>query len=266
MASLAPVVETLDKVPEAARSFYEAKDGKYSLILEGAPAGFVSAADLAAANGKVVEFRDKNIALLQEVDTLRPLKTQFEGIDPAVAKDAILKVAELSKKGVKGADDIAAMITTAVNAAVKPLQEQLTGNAQALATEKARADESTLRSKVSEVFLKAGGKANALDFIVGEAKSIFKVVEGVVKAADNMFSTEKPGELIGVQEWIGAQVKKNDFAFEPSKGSGAVTTSGGRTTSDTRQVLLDPTPQQLGDPGISKRIQKGELKIEYSNR
>lgn len=267
MASLVPVVESLDKVPEAARSYYEQKDGKYVLSLDGSPAGFVPAADLASANGKVVEFRDKNIALLQEVDTLRPLKTQFEGIDPVAAKDAIAKVAELGKKGVKGADDIATMLKSAVDAAIKPFQDQLTSTAATLASEKARADDSTLRSKVADVFLKAGGKANALDFIVTEAKTVFSVDGGDVKAAANKFSSEKPGEPLGLQEWIGTQVKKNDFAFGPSTGTGAVNTqTGGKTgtVNDTRKVLTDPTPQQLGQYG--KEISKGEMRVEYTNK
>lgn len=263
MPALAPVVESLDKVPESARSFYEQKEGKFHLSLDGSPAGFVPAADLASANSKVVEFRDKNITLLQEVDTLRPLKTQFEGIDPAAAKEALAKVAELGKKGVKGADDIASMMKTAVDAAIKPFQDQLTATAATLETEKKRADESTLRSKVSEVFIKAGGKANALDFIVGEAKSVFKVEAGEVKAHDNKFSTDKPGELLGLTEWIGTQVKKNDFAFEASKGSGAIVgAQGNKTVMDARKVLTDPTPQQLGQ--FSKEIARGEMRVVYT--
>lgn len=265
MSALVPVVEKLDQVPEAARTFYEQKDGKYVLKLDGAPAGFVPAADLASANGKVVEFRDKNIALLQEVDTLRPLKTQFEGIDPVAAKDAIAKVAELGKKGLKGVDDVTAAMNAAVQAAVKPLQEQLQAQAQSLATEKTRADESTLRSKVSDVFLKAGGKANALDFIVGQAKSVFQVDGGEVKAAPNKFSADRPGEPLGIQEWITGQVKVNDFAFGPSTGTGAVSTqTGNKTVNDTRKVLVDPTPQQLGQYG--KEISKGEMRVEYTNK
>lgn len=264
MAALVPVVDSLDKVPEAARSFYEQKDGKYHLSLEGAPAGFVSAADLATANGRVVEFRDKNIALMQEVEPLRGLKTKFDGIDPEAAKTALAKVADLEKKGIKGGDDITAAVTSAVEAAVKPLKDQLLTTQQTLNDEKKRADEGTLRSSVAERFLKSGGKAKALDFIVGQAKSVFTVENGVVKAAANKFSTERPGEPLSLDEWVAAQVQENDFAFEPSKGSGAPPQGPGGSggSGDNRKVIKDPTPQQLGEHAAD--VKAGKTRFEYT--
>src|SRR4051812_43384559 len=111
MPALTPVVDSLEQVPEAARSFYEPRDGKFVVSLSAAPAGFVPAADLAAANGKIVEFRNNNITLNNEVTELRTLKTAFDGIDPVAAKDAIGKVAALGTKGVKDADDVQKLVT-----------------------------------------------------------------------------------------------------------------------------------------------------------
>lgn len=265
MPNLASTVDSLDQVPEAARPFYIQKDGKYVVALDGAPSGFVSAADLATANGKIVEFRDNNIALAKEVETLRPLKSQFEGIDPIAAKDAIAKVAELGKKGVKGEDDVQKLVTSAVEAALKPVKEQLTASQQATETERKRADESTLRQTITAQFLKAGGKAKAVDFIVTQAASAFKVENGVVAAQPNKFSTERPGEPLGVEEWIGSLTKEHDYAFASSTGSGAAPANGGASQlRPGQQVLRDPTPQQLGE--FATKIAKGEYKVEYTNK
>lgn len=266
MPALTPVVDSLDKVPEAARPFYEAKDGKFHVSLEGAPAGFVPAAEHATQLGKVVEFRDRNIALLQEVETLRPLKTQFEGIDPVTAKTAIAAQAELGKKGVKGADDLAAQITAAVTAAVAPLKSQLDTAVKETAAERIRADQSVLRSQVSEKFLKAGGKPNAIDFILGKAQESFQVEGGAVKALPNKFSSDRPGDALGLDEWLVGAARENDFAFETSGGTGAAPVKGSSNVRAGQTILRDPTPQQLGDAQVAKDLKAGKTRIEYTTK
>lgn len=265
MPALAPVVDSLDKVPEAARGFYEPKDGKHVLILDGSPAGFVPAADLATANGKIVEFRDTNIALLKENGELKPLAEQFKGIDPVAAKAAIAKVADLGKKGVKDVDDIAALVLSAVTAAVAPLQQKLEANETQTAAERKRADDLTLRTTIGDKFLKAGGKQGAVDYIVSKAAEAFKVDAGKVAALPNQFSADKPGTALGIDEWITRATKEHDFAFEPSGGSGAAGSKG--VGADPRragqQVLTDPTPKQLGQFG--KEIAAGKMRVEYTN-
>lgn len=262
MPALAPVVESLDKVPEAARPFYEAKDGKYSLSLDGAPAGFVPASELASANGKVVEFRDNNIKLTQEVEILRPLKTKYEGIDPDAAKDALAKVAELGKKGVKGADDLAAMVSSALDAALKPIKEQLSTSQAETVAERKRADDSAMRSHITEKFLKAGGQVKAVDFIIGLAKEAFTVEKGVVKALANKFSADRPGEALGIDEWLVGAAKDNDFAFAPSSGTGANPSRTGTPLKAGQTILMNPTPAQLGENATA--ISKGLVKVQYS--
>lgn len=263
MPALAPVVDKLETVPEAARPFYEAKDGKFHLALESAPAGYVPAAQLAEANGKVITFRDTNVALLKEIEPLRGLKTQFDGIDPTAAKEAIAKVAELGKKGVTGEADL----KTLIDAAVAPLRTQLETSAAQTAAERKRADDAALRSSVGEKFLKAGGKAKALDYVIGQAQGVFTVDQGVVKAQPNRFSTEKPGDPLSIDEWIAGLTKEHDFAFEVSGGGGAQ--GGTKPGSGTgvvlkagQTLLSDPTPAQLGEH--SKDILAGKVKVVYT--
>jgi hypothetical protein len=266
MPALAPIIETLDKVAEPLRQFYEQKEGKFHLILEGAPPGFVTVTDHNAANAKVVEFRDNNVKLLKEVEELRPLKTKFEGLDPEAAKTAIAELAELKKKGVTKPDDVTAVIQTAVDAAIKPLKDQLVASQTAAEADRKRADEGTLRSVIGEKFLKAGGKAKALDYIIAQAGGVFSVENGSVKAAPNKFSTVKAGEALSVEEWIGSLAKEHDFAFEPSRGGGAPPTGGGPggpTLKAGQTILKNPTPQQLGEH--AKDIKDGKYLVQYDD-
>jgi len=266
MAPLAAVIESLDKVAEPLRQYYEQKDGKFHLTLDGTPQGFVTAADHAVQLGKVVEFRDNNIKLKKEVDDLAPLKTKFEGIDPEEAKTAIAKVKELGSKGVTKPDDIAALVAEGVKAATKPLADQVALMQASSVADRKRADDATLRQHVGEKFVKIGGVPSAMDFIIGKASSSFEIVDGVVKAKSTQFSSERPGEPLTVDEWLSAQTKESDFAFKASAGGGAANVGGpgGPVLKPGQTLLKDPTPQQLGE--FADAIRKGTMKVVYSNQ
>src|SRR5205809_8079866 len=77
-------IDKLDDVAEPFREHY-VKDGDKSYL---------------ATQGdhpKVVQFRENNIKLTKEVEELRPLKTKFEGIDPAAVAADRAKLAELAE-------------------------------------------------------------------------------------------------------------------------------------------------------------------------
>jgi hypothetical protein len=76
---------------------------------------------------------------------------------------------------------------------------------------------------------------------------VFVVEDGQVKAKPNQFSAAKPGESIGIDEWLQGQAKENDFAFEPSGGGGASAGNGngGAPRPGVRRVV-NPTPEELG--------------------
>lgn len=260
------VLDNLEGLTDEVKAEYEQKNGKFYLKLEGTPEGYVTNQELLAANTKVVEFRDKNIALLKENDELRPLKTKYEGIDPVEAREAITKMKALGKEGIKDADDIATRVRTEAEALIKPLRDQLAMSAAETAAERRRADESLLHSKISEQFIKIGGKANATDFVVNLAKDNFEVKEGKVVAKAGKFSTSKPGDPLSVEEWLTADLSKNhDYVLEPSKGGGAppVKAPSGLQASKVRpdqKVLINPTPQELGQH--SADIAAGKVKIQ----
>lgn len=266
MAALSPVVDSLDTVPESARTFYEQKDGKYQLALSAPPPGFAPVADLNTANARVVEFRDNNIALQKTLDALKPLEAFKDlGVDAATAKAAVTKVKELENKGVKGTEDIQAISQAAAAAAIAPLQEQLKTALSALDAEKTRADESTLRSAVSERFLKANGQASALKFVVDLAKEEFAVQSGEVKAKPNKFSAVKPGEPLNIDEWMTGVLKSHPFFFEQSRGGGAGNNGNPGSAENLKPgqtVLLDPSPQQLGEHADD--IRAGKMVVRHT--
>jgi hypothetical protein len=242
-------VSDLTQVPEAFRPLYVQKDGKFLLDVRGDLPGYVPAALHAEALGREVEKRDNNIKLLkalgvesldaglQRATMLAALTPErlaaMKDLDPIAAKAAMDRVAALEAKGVKTGEDVQIQIKAALDAALTPLRDELAGERKARAEAQERADKALLRQSVGDTYLKAGGKASALDFIIGEASKAFHVQDNAVKALDNQFSAEKPGQPLGIDEWLTIATKKFDFAFETSKGGGAI--GGGNGNGTTRQ-------------------------------
>ena len=278
MPQLAPVIESLETVAEPLREFYVVKEGGgFRLDLSGTPTGFVPSAELATANGKVVEFRDNNTKLVKERDDLLPLKdlqTKWEGIDPEAARTAIAAQAALVTKGITKPGDLDTTVKAAVDAAlsriqteqIDPLKTQLTEVTTREAGAQERADKLLLKDQVGTKFLSAevGGEPGALDFILSKTDGVFKVDNGQLVALANQFSAVKPTEALGVDEWMGQQIKLYPFAFKASQGGGAPPANKNGLRPG-QQILRDPTPEQLGDPAIAKQIQEGKLKLEYTS-
>src|SRR5439155_22114343 len=117
-----------------------------------------------------------------------------------------------------------------------------------------------LKSIVSEAFLKAGGRANALDFMVAKAQAALTVENGAV--VGKVFDPDKPGEKLTVEGFIALQIRESDYAFHPSNGGGSPSRTGGGRPPAANQ-LVDPTPQQLGEHASA--IKAGTLKVVYTN-
>lgn len=269
MSALVPVVDKLEDVPEQARQFYVQKDGKFHVDLAGAPVGFVPASELALANGKVVEFRDTNIALTKKVNDLEPVVAKFKDIDPEAARIALTEKAELAAKGIKKPTDLDAMRASLLEdiktSLVKPLTDRLTQVTTAMAEKQKVIDDGILSSTLGDKFIAAGGVPGLKDYIVGKAKDVFEVVDGIVKAKAAQFSADRPGESLGLDEWLTRHTKESPYVFKPSGGGGANPAAGGVGGARTGVTILkDPTPQQLGEAG--KDIKAGKVRVEYSEQ
>lgn len=242
------VVTDISTVPEAQRSLYIQRDGKYVLDVEGA----VAHAEHEALKAQLVTFRDNNIALLKALGAQTPedgLKRaaavagidqakleRLKAIDPDEYERLKTQVAGLKDKGMDTPDAADAKVKALIEAALGPLKSQLETEQKARQAAQAAADEGALRTSVATAFTKAGGRADALDFVAGAAKGAFRVVDGKVVAAEGKFSTAKPGEPLTLAEWMDETAKQYAFAFEPSKGGGAPGGNAPQARAGVRQV------------------------------
>jgi len=270
---LKSTIETIEEVDEAFRPHYKvapAGTKGFVLDLDDTPTGFTPNAEPAANANKVVEFRNNNIALIKEVEELRPLKTKFSGIDPIEAKAAIDKVKELKVKGVTKPDDVenlmSAMLKKFTEDVVDPLKTELATEKTARTTADQAVATATMRTQLGEKFLKIGGEPGALSFILTQAEDSFHVVDGHTVAKENVFSTDSPGSALEPDEWLkhSATAPATSFAFKTSNGGGS---EGDKPTSGFKpgaKVLVDPTPAQLG--ANMDAIANGTVVVNSSQR
>lgn len=242
--ALKPVYDKQDQIPQPLREHYVEEDGRFVLQHDGEH----------PALAKVAEFRTNNVAMKRELDELRPLKTKFEGIDPSVVAAERAELAELRplKAKVAGLDLDAARAALTENAALKAAASEA----------EAKAKRVQLRAVIESKALAAGafpkGAGMLTDKLMAEDK--FFVEGDSVKAKPGLFSPDRPGEPLTVEDWLRSASREYSFAFKPSSGSGSVGSGSASETSSVR-VLRNPTEKQLG--AAATDILKGRVRVEH---
>jgi hypothetical protein len=236
--SLKCVVNSLTEVAGPLWDYYKkTADGRFALVLDGEPAGYVK-------SSKLDEFRANNRDLHTAKTELESRLKAFDGIDPDAARAALAvgtdpaKVSDLEEKlaaAAANAETLKAQHAAELAALQSDQTNRATNLEAALTAEKSAHAATQLRNAISVEFLRAGGRESAVDFMVGKAAGTFEMKNGV--AISREFSTARPGEPLSISEWVTQQSHICDFAFKPSRGGGAVGSSG---APPRRTVSSDP--------------------------
>ena len=223
---------------------YKASGDDYVLDAD----GLVPSGDLAAANSKLVEFRENNRALNVRAGELETLREKFKDVDPEKYKTMTTEIEELKTKGINKPGDVATQINKAVTDAVKPLADKLELAEIARKAGETELQKTRLRTALTTAALEGKAKKEAVDHVVDKAEQVFELdAAGGVKARDGFFSADKPAERISVTEWMTAAAKsKIPYAFEPSTGGGAGGGAGGGTPPSAATQVLTRDPAELG--------------------
>jgi hypothetical protein len=193
---------------------------------------------------KLAEFREKNIALLKELDDL---KTKYDGIHPETVKADRAKLAAFEQQ--KPDERIADLEARLASSEASRLEAQK------------QTDVHILESKIADAFLKAGAEPKARAFLISQAAGMFTLENGVLKGTK--FSPSRPGEPMNIDEFILLQTRENSFAFKPSGGGGAPSGHGGGGGTSNLRELRDPSPQDLGR--YASDIAAGRVRVVHSS-
>lgn len=270
------LIDRLEDVAESLRKEYAPNAaGKFVLQTEGEHPDLVTTkATLAETNGKLAEFRENNRGLKASLDGLYgafkvtsadDLKTKFDGIDPAEVTALREKVTAFEKKGVKGVEDIGALVTAAVTAGTAPLRTQLeTLQTQAKADKLALAD-ANLDSLLTQAAIKGGVTETAIPLFLSHARQTWKVEDGGAVAkvgAVPIFSPAKPSQPITPDEWVGTQTTIVPFLFKASSGGGAHPAGGPGAPGAARTISIPAgQPIRLSAKDLAA-VSKGEAVIQ----
>ncbi|MBP7779490.1 MAG: hypothetical protein KA371_20420 [Acidobacteria bacterium] len=202
-------INSPDDVAEPLRSLYaKTADGRYALALDGEPHGYVKAEKLA-------QFRANNRSLNAQNAELAAKLKAFDGIDPTDDADAEFEALEAKLKAFDGVDPAeyhALKARPDTSARVAELEATLAAEQRAHA-------QTQFTHAVATEFLRAGGRASAVDYMVAQAATVFAMTDGALTTSE--FSSSRPGEPLTLAEWMQGQSSTADFAFLPSRGGGA---------------------------------------------
>lgn len=207
------IYENESDIPAALKSNYALTDGKWVLQVEGA-----------VAKSTVDAFRENNIALTKERDTL---KEQFKGVDPTEYQSLKARAAELEegklikKEGMEAA--VEARVKTMREDYEKRLQET-TGKLQSTTAEMGKLK---IDTALIEHGTKMGLRPEATRDFVNRGRDIFALDdEGNVVAFESDRKTKKfgaAGTVLTIAEFVAQAAKDKDYGhlFQPSGGAGA---------------------------------------------
>ena len=232
---LAAVIEDLEAVPEAAQSFYEARDdGKFVLAVEGSLPNTVD-------KSRLDEFRDRNIEQAKELEetqkSLQEVTERYDGVDVSSYKKWAKEREDVERKKLIEAGEVEKLITQEVKKATSPLNDLLTE----IKTENDALKGDLTRKNLDEAILKAASGASvqpgAESFLVDQAKREgWTTSEGRAVQIDQggapVFSVQNAGSHKSIPEWVDEKAREFAWAFAPSSGGGAT----GSDTSGPREV------------------------------
>jgi hypothetical protein len=243
---------SLDSVPEPLRDkAVQSQDGKtYQLDLDDAtPIGYKAEDDVARDLGKLAEFRENNRSLNAALEQLKADVKRFDGIDPEEYKELKAKAQDLEKKGVKGSEDLLALIEQAN----KPLRDELaklSGELQERdkreAGHKADLARRDFSDEVTKLAIEAGVHKSAIDDVRRRALETYRLVDGKWVAMDGSTPLlTSSGDPLSPSGWLERLTKTAPHLFQPNEGGGAPGASPGgeKFTGKTLPADWDQTPE-----------------------
>jgi hypothetical protein len=235
--SLKYEVNKLEDLPESVREHYTKVGDKFHLTIDGPVP-------------KPEEFRQTNTRLMAQVAEQEAKLKTFDGIDPsAVAAD---------REKLKELDTTKVQLATAT--------ADLATERAARTAAQTKADGALLRDTITAKALAIGARPDAVSIVADKAAAVFVVEGESLKAKAGVFSKNKPGEPLGVQEWLEGAIKEFPFLWKESSGSGSAPRSSlfRRGGGSGPGVITNPTPSQLGDPATAEGIRTGRIRVEYT--
>ena len=229
------IVDSLDSVNEQHRGLYVKNEetGKYQLQVEGV-----------VPKARLDEFRDNNITLTNEKNSLTEKLKAFEGIDPSKWNEYKTKA-----EAFKGDQDIDKIVQSRLEAATKAHGEKVQELTNKLNETTSQYHKTLIGNEVRTAALKAGALPAALVDIENRANGTFSVVNGkavIMKDGQPVYGADGVNPMSAF-EWAKNLAKEAPYFFADNQGG------GGKGGSFNTEVPRDQmTPAQKIAAGLNQ--------------
>lgn len=239
-----------DAIPEELRGEAKEVDGKFVVNL--------------VLNSKLAEFRDKNISVLKERETL---KQRLDAVAPIIGEDItaftavydeLKQTAQKVKDGtLKGTEAVQKAISDGIEAykktqtdAQKALEQRAARAEAGMAEVQSKWRRAQVERAITEAATSKDSPVNpeALPDILSRAHSVFVCEDNgaiVAKNGDTVLYSQKDGSSpLPPAEWLVGLVKASPYLGKASSGGGAGGSSKGNQYGGLSQEAFDKLPAQ----------------------
>ena len=262
--ALKAVFETEKDVPEELASFYQEKDGKFHLSVEGM-----------TEKTKLDEFRNSNIDLSKKIEEMSRSLESFKGLDAEKARDAIKKISGFEDKELmdKGQfDELFQKKESELTGKIEALQSHATEQEKVASRYKDELETYRITSAIQTAVNETGTpQSSAIADILARAKTSWSIDD-----KGNLFCIDETGkarysengtQYMSPQEWAKELIHSAPHLFVSSAGGGA-NGSGGNKSSDnpwsSGSVNLTKQGRIIQDnPSLAKQL-AGEAGINLN--
>lgn len=215
-------------IPEAVKSLYVEKDGRWVLEVE----GMVSSEEMSSLRSKVDEFRQNNITLNEKLKNFDGKKVLTAEEQEEFAR-LVKQQEDIEDKKLIDAGKIDELLANRTEKMRKDYEGRITSLEDSLAKEKQAGDANRqrlskvmIRSEVSQLLSDQGivPVKGALEDIYARAAATWRVddesgaLQAVNGAGDKVYGSE--GKELTLVEWGQGLVKDAPYLFSENKGSG----------------------------------------------
>ena len=172
-------------------------------------------------NSKLKEFRDNNVKLIKDMETL---SSKFEGIDVDAYQDMLSKQEAMKTKKLIDAGKIDELLDEKTKSMREVHNKELSKTNEVNQSLQDQLAKLVIDNAVRDSAMKAGVVDTGMDDILLRSKSIFSLKDGKAVPTDAQGNTifgHGTSEPMSVNEWVKAQMDVAPHLFKSSSGSGS---------------------------------------------
>lgn len=254
---------TQDEIPEAVRSLYVEREGKWCLDVEAAGGGGGGGDDVAKLTAALDKERKAKAAAEK---ALADTRKSLEGLDPVKAREALKTIHDLEEKNLLGEGKFEEAVAARVQRLANESKTQVDTLTKQVATLTGQLEEALIDNGIRSAASKARVRDEAVEDAVLLGKRVFRLKDGkpVPMNGEEVIYGKEANKPMTIEEWLGDRSKDRQHWFQPSNGTGADPNAAGQRTGNavmlTREQARDPhkwraAKEQAEKAGVPMQVQ-----------